>query len=194
MVETAPPVQEPPKPRFEEVVVKEDSVIGIRIDQEVSSGTARLEDRITAKIVRDVAVDGRTALPAGTRLEGVVTLVERGGKMRTRAKLGIRFNMLVLADGLRVPIQTEAILREGESPSNEATSKIGAGAVAGAIVGGLLGGKRGAVVGSTVGAAGGTAAVMTSGRNEVTLASGAPLTVRLTAPVTITIEKDLQVR
>jgi hypothetical protein len=193
VVETPVPV-EPPKPRFEDVVVKEDSVIGIRIDQAVSSDTARVEDRVTAKIVRDVTVDGRTALAAGTRLEGFVTVVERGGKMRTRSRLGIKFNMLILADGLRVPIQTEAILREGESPSSEATSKIGAGAVAGAIVGGLLGGKRGAVVGSTVGAAGGTAAVMTSGRNEVAIASGAPLTVRLTAPVTITIERDPQIR
>jgi hypothetical protein len=189
-----PPVQDPPKPRFEELTVKQDSVIGIRIDQAISSETARVEDRVTAKVSRDVTVDGRTALAAGTKLEGVVTQVERGGKMRERAKLAIRFNTLILTDGLRVPIQTEAIIREGESPSNEATSKIGVGAVAGAIIGGLIGGKRGAVVGTTAGAGAGTAAVMAGGRNEVLIASGSPLTVRLTSPVTITIEKDSSVR
>ena len=184
-----PPVQDPPKPRFEELTVKEDSVIGIRIDQAISSESAKVEDRVTAKITRDVTVDGRTALPAGTRLEGVVTIVERGGKLRERARLGIRFNMLVLSDGLRVPIQTDTIFREGESPTGEASSKIGASAVAGAILGGLIGGKRGAIIGTTAGAAGGTAAVMAGGRNEATFAGGAPLAVRLIAPVTITIER-----
>jgi len=119
----------------------------------------------------------------------VVTIVERGGKLRERARLGIRFNMLVLSDGLRVPIQTDTIFREGESPTGEASSKIGASAVAGAILGGLIGGKRGAIIGTTAGAAGGTAAVMAGGRNEATFAGGAPLAVRLIAPVTITIER-----
>jgi hypothetical protein len=189
-----PPVQEPPKPRFEEVTIKGDSVIGIRIDQALSSETSKVEDRVTAKVTRDVTVDGRTALAAGTRLEGVVTVVERGGKMRERAKLGIKFNTLVLADNMRVPIQTEAILREGESPTNEAGSKIGAGAIGGAIIGGLLGGKRGAIIGTTAGAAGGTAVVMSGGRNAAEIAGGASLTVRLTAPVTIAIEREPAVR
>src|SRR6185295_10807056 len=150
---------------FEEVTVKEDTVIGIRIDQSISSETARVEDRVTAKISRDVAIEGRTALAAGTRLEGVVTTVERGGKFREKAKLGIRFNTLILADGLRVPIQTEVLTREGESPSADASKKIGVGAVAGTILGGVLGGKRGAVIGATAGAGAGTGAVMAGDRN-----------------------------
>ena len=189
-----PPVLEARKPRFEELTVKQDAVVGIKIDQSVSSETARVEDRVTAKVTRDVTVDGRTAIAAGTKLEGVVTVVERGGKFRERAKVGVRFTTLILADGLRVPIQTEAILREGESPTGEAGAKIGASAVAGAIVGGLIGGKRGAVMGSTAGAAGGTAVVAAGGRNEALIPGGAPLTVRLTAPVTVTIEREPEVR
>jgi hypothetical protein len=172
------------------VTIKEEAVIGIRLDEAVSSETARVEDRVTAKIARDVTVEGRTVLPAGTKLEGIVTVVETGGKFRNKARIGVRFNQIVLADGVRVAIQTEPIFREGESPTGEAASKVGASAVVGAIVGGLLGGKRGAVIGSTVGGAGGTAAVMAGGRNEAVFAGGAPLTVRLTAPVTITIERD----
>jgi hypothetical protein len=189
-----PPVAEASKPRYEELTVKQDAVVGIKIDQTVSSETAHVEDRVTAKVTRDVTVDGRTAIAAGTKLEGVVSVVERGGKFRERAKVGVRFTTLILADGLRVPIQTEAILREGESPTPEAGAKIGASAVAGAIVGGLIGGKRGAVMGSTAGAAGGTAVVAAGGRNEAIIPGGSPLTVRLTAPVTVTIERELEVR
>lgn len=189
-VEPPPPVVDAPKPQLEEVTVEEGSVIGIRIDQALSSETARVEDRVTARITRDVVVDGRTALPAGTRLEGVVTLVEPGGKLRARARLGLRFDSLIMANSLRVPIKTETILREGESPTGEAGSKIGASAVAGAILGAVIGGKRGAVIGSTAGAAGGTAVVMAGDRNAVVLTNGTPLTLRLTAPVTVTIEKS----
>jgi hypothetical protein len=192
-VET-PPVSEAPKPRFEEVIVGQDSVVGIQIDRSISSETARIEDRVTAKVTRDVTVDGRTAIAAGTKLEGVVSLVERGGKFRERAQLGIRFNTLILPDGLRVPIQTAAILREGDSPTGEASAKIGGTAVAGAIVGGLIGGKRGAVIGTAAAAAGGTAIVAAGGRNAAVIQSGVPLTVQLTAPVTITIEREIVVR
>ena len=188
-----PPVPETPKPRFEEVVVKQDSVVGIQLDQSISSETAKIEDRVTGKVTRDVTVDGRTAIAAGTKLEGVVSLVERGGKFRERSRVGIRFNMLILADGLRVPIQTEAIVREGDSPAGEATAKIGGSAVAGAIVGGLIGGKRGAAIGTAAAAAGGTAVVAAGGRNAAVIQNG-PLTVKLTQPVTVTIERDPSVR
>ena len=185
-----PPVKEPEKPKFEEVVVKADSVIGIRLDTPVSSETAKVEDRVNARVSRDVTADDRLAIPAGARLEGTVTLVERGGKFKERARLGIRFTSLVLADGTRIKIDTETIFRDGDSPSGEATQKIGATTAVGAILGAVIGGKKGAAIGSATGAAGGTAAVMAGGRNAATLAAGTPLTVKLTAPVTVLVERQ----
>jgi hypothetical protein len=185
-----PPVKEPEKPKFEEVVVKADSVIGIRLDTPVSSETAKVEDRVNARVSRDVTAEDRLAIPAGARLEGTVTLVERGGKFKERARLGIRFTSLVLADGTRIKIDTETIFRDGDAPSGEATQKIGASTAVGAILGAVIGGKKGAAIGSATGAAGGTAAVMAGGRNAATLAAGTPLTVKLTAPVTVLVERE----
>jgi hypothetical protein len=184
---TAP---EPARPRLEELTVKEDSVIGIRLDSAVSTETAKVEDKVTAHVVRDVTVDGRAAIPANARLEGVVAVVERGGKFKDRARLGIRFHALLLADGTRLPIQTEMIFREGDSPTGPAASKVGASAVVGTILGAAIGGKKGALIGATAGAAGGTAAVMATGQNDAVLAAGTPLTVRLTAPVSVTVDKE----
>ena len=180
----------PPARVFDEVTVAAGSVIGIRLDHPLSSATARVEDKVTARVSRDVSVDERVALPAGARLEGVVTEVERGGKIRERARLGIRFHTLVLGESTRIAIRTEVIVREGESPTGEAASKVGASAVIGAILGGVIGGGKGAAIGTAAGAAGGTAAVMTGDRNDATLASGAALTVRLAAPITILIERS----
>jgi hypothetical protein len=175
---------------FEEVSVPDESVIGIRLDAAISSETARLEDQLTAQVTRDVMIDGRTVIPAGARLEGTVTEVQRAGRLRQRARLGMRFTTLLLTNNLRVPIQTETIFRDGDSPGKEAASKIGASAVVGAILGAVIGGKKGAAIGGTAGAAGGTAATMASDRNEVTIPAGASLTVRLTSPVKLTVERQ----
>lgn len=180
---------EPPAPVIEELVVSAQSVIGLQMETAVSSDNARLEDEVVARVTRDVKVGDRVAIPAGARAQGEVTLVERGGRVRERARLGVRFTSIVLADGTRLPIHTETVLREGDSPGRESAAKIGGGAIGGAIIGGILGGAKGAAIGSTVGAGAGTGAVLAGGRNQATLAAGSPLTVRLEDPVTITVER-----
>jgi len=180
---------EPPAPVLEELVVSAQSVIGLQMETSISSETARLEDEVVARVTRDVKVGDRVAIPAGARAQGEVTLVERGGRVRERARLGLRFTSIVLADGTRLPILTETVFREGDSPGRESAAKIGGGAIGGAIIGGILGGAKGAAIGSTVGAGAGTAAVMTGGRNNATLSSGSPVTVRLEEPVNITVER-----
>ena len=183
------PTPEPIKPTLEELTIPSNAVIGFRLDAPVSSFNARVEDRVTAHVTRDVAVNGRTAIPAGSRLEGNVTVVDHGGKFKNAARLGIRFMTVILADNTRVPIQTETIFRDGEPPGNEAASKIGASAVVGTILGAVLGGKKGAAIGTTMGAAGGTAAVAAGDANEAVIAAGVPLTVRLTSPATVVVDK-----
>jgi hypothetical protein len=137
-----------------------------------------------------VTVDGQTAVHAGSRLEGFVTLVERGGKFRDRARVGIRFNTLVLADNTRLPIQTDVIMRMGAAPGHEATAKVGGAAVIGTILGSVFGGKKGAAIGSAAGAAGGAAAVAAGGRNVAVIPADTALTVRLTAPLTIDVPRE----
>jgi hypothetical protein len=184
MPDAAPVVPE----REEMVALASNTVIGVRLDTTVSSETAQVEDAVRARVTRAVVVDGVTVIPAGTRLNGHVTEVDRGGRVRERARIGVRFTSIDLGDDVRVPISTEAIYRSGESPSGEATAKIGASAVVGSILGGVLGGKRGAVIGGAAGAGGGTAMVMAGGRNAAVLESGTSLTLRLTASTELPIE------
>jgi hypothetical protein len=200
-VATPPPVPQPDpipppappilaRPQFVEVVVPASSVVGLHVETSITSETARVEDRVEARVTRDVMADGHVAIPAGTRVIGDVTLVERGGKMKDKARLGVRFHTLVLADGNQVPFRTDAIFREGASPGAESTRKIGGAAVGGAILGAIIGGAKGAAIGGATGAAGGSAVVMAGDRNAATLPAGTIVTVRLSSPVAIDIERE----
>ena len=180
---------EPAAPEFEDLIVSTDSVVGLQVETSITSERARVEDEVIAHVTRDVRVGDRIAIPAGATARGEVTLVERGGRLRDRARLGVRFTSVVLADGTRITLETETIYREGDAPSRESASKIGGGAIGGTIIGGMLGGARGAVIGGSAGAGAGTAAVLVGGRNPATLPTGTPITVRVVTPTTVTVEK-----
>jgi hypothetical protein len=184
-----PEPKAPPAPRYVDLVVSPDSVLGLQMETSVTSEKARVEDEVAARVTRDVRVGDRVAIPAGSTARGEVTMVERGGKLRERARLGIRFTSVVLADGTRVPVETDTIYREGDSPAGESAAKIGGGAIGGAILGGIFGGAKGAAIGASAGAGAGTAAVVAGGRNPATLPSGTPVTVRLIKPATVTVEE-----
>ena len=188
-VERAAIAPEPPRKLYEELVIPADSVIGLQVENAVTTERAKVEDQVRARVTRDVTVQDQVAIPAGARAEGSVTLVERGGRLKDQARLGIRFHTIVLADGTRLPINTETIYREGESPARESAAKIGGAAVGGAVLGAIFGGKKGAVIGSTVGAAGGGVAVATSEPNAATLPQGSTVTVRMGSPATVTVER-----
>ena len=189
--EPALPVIPPPPPQktYEELVVSADSVIGLQSDSTVTSERARVEDRVEARVTRDVKVGDRVAIPAGSRAIGYVTQVERGGKFKEQAKLAIRFQTIVLADGTRLPISTAPVERSGEGKGNSSAAKMGGGAVAGTILGAILGGGKGAAIGGMAGAGAGAAAVEAGDRSMATLRAGEPITVRLLSPVTVTTEK-----
>ncbi len=120
---------------------------------------------------------------------GSVVLVEKGGKLRDAARLGVRFHTLVLDDGFQVAVVTETIYREGRSRGSNSVAKIGGAAVGGAILGAIFGGSRGAAIGGSIGAAGGTAAALNGEADPAGLPPGTRLTVRLSRPVAVTVEQ-----
>ena len=184
----APPP--PPAPEFVDLTVPSDAVLGLQIERTVSSELARVEDKVEARVTRDVRVSDRIAIPAGSTVRGSVTEVDRGGRMKGKARLAIKFHTIVLADGTQVALKTDPVVREGQSPAGESAAKVGGAAIGGAILGAILGGGKGAAIGGAVGAGGGTAAAMTNDRNPATLPAGTTVTVRMQAPVTVTVQKE----
>jgi hypothetical protein len=184
----APPP--PPAPEYVDLTVPSDAVLGLQIERTVSSELARVEDKVTARVTRDVRVSDRIAIPAGSTVKGSVTEVDRGGRMKGKARLAIRFHSIVLADGTELPLKTDPVVREGQSPAGESAATVGGAAIGGAILGAILGGGKGAAIGAATGAAGGTAAAMSNDRNPATITAGTTVTVRMQAPVTVTVQKN----
>jgi len=183
------PVPEAVGPEYDELAISADSVVGLEMETSVSSEAARVEDAVRARVARDVRVGNRVAIPAGSRADGEVVVVERGGRLRDRARLGVQFTSITTPDGTRLPIHTATIYREGSSPGVASASRIGGAALGGAIIGGILGGGKGAALGGSVGAGAGSAAVLAGGRNAATLSSGTLVTVRLEEAVVVTVER-----
>jgi hypothetical protein len=163
------------------VNVKKDTVIGIRLDRTLASDSARVDDKVTARVARDVVVDGRTAIPADARLEGIVVLVERGSPAGDPSRLGIRFTTLVLAGNKRVPIETDTIFR-GRDAAGAPAASLGASAALGTMLSDR--GRQGAVNPA------GTVARAGSNPHDARIPAGSPLTVKLTAPLSIASERD----
>jgi hypothetical protein len=154
--------------------------IDVRLQQALSSKTAQVEDRFEATTMVDVRDDrDRVLIPAGSRLRGVVSSVDKAGRIERQGKMTLAFDQ-VTVKGRDYPLRatvTQAL--ESEGIRGEA-GKIGAGAGVGAIIGGILGGFKGAMAGILIGGGGTIAA--TEG-TDVELPAGTVLRLRVDTPL-----------
>jgi preprotein translocase subunit YajC len=175
-------------PEYREVTIPAGTVLPVALTTGVGSDTSSVEDAVSGTLRRAITIDGLVAIPAGTAVAGHVTSAQRPGKVKGRGAIAFRFNQLDLpGEGDRVAIQTRTISRLAPATKKRDAAKIGAGAAGGAIVGGILGGGDGAAKGAAIGGGAGTAVVLSTRGKDIRLGAGAPVSVRLTAPVTFRV-------
>jgi hypothetical protein len=145
----------------------------------LNSGTARVEDRFDATTIVPYERDGRLLVPAGSVMRGIVNSVTPASRgVNRKGELTLVFDRFTI-DGRTYSIRATVMQAlQGEAD----TGRVAAGAGVGAIIGGILGGMRGALTGILIGGGGTVAA--TEG-NEVDLAPGTVLRVRLDAPLDV---------
>ena len=100
------------------VTIEKNAVIGVRLDHAIDSANARENDAVTALVSRDCVAGGRTAIPAGARLEGSIVLIDRDPDGSNRARIGVRFHTLVSEGTERFAIQTDPIVRLAGVPKD----------------------------------------------------------------------------
>jgi len=154
--------------------------LDVRLQDELSSDTAVVEDRFEATTVVDLYEHERLLVPAGSLLRGVVSNVDRASRIDRRGSLTVTFDQMTV-QGRTYDIRAN-VVEALEAGIKGEVGKIGAGAGIGAIIGGILGGTKGALTGILIGA-GGT--VLATEGNDVDLPVGTVMRVRFESPVQI---------
>ena len=171
-----------------EVTLPAGTRLSIVLEDSVGSDISRIEQPVRAHLSAAVRVRGATVIPRGSRVNGVVIDARRSAKVKGRARVAVRFNSLVpLGNDERYPLHVATVTRVAQATKKDDALKIGLPAAGGAIVGALLGGKKGAAIGGAGGGGAGTAVVLSTRGKEVRLAKGAPLTLRLSQPLTVRV-------
>ena len=155
--------------------------IDVRLQTELSSATAQVEDRFEATTVVDVYRGSEVLIPAGSVLRGVVRTVDKATRTDRRGQLTVSFDQITVRERVYPMRGTVSEALESEGIRGEA-ARIGAGSAVGAIIGGIIGGVKGALLGVLIGGGGTIAA--TPGK-DVTLPAGTILRVRLDTPPNI---------
>jgi|SRR5687768_4416689 hypothetical protein len=162
-------------------VVPTGQELDVRLQSTLSSETATVEQRFEATTVVDLMQNGRVLIPAGSVVSGIVSSVEKAGRVDRTGKMTLSFDRVTVR-GREHQIRASAVdvFKSGGIREEKGTAGVGAGA--GAIVGGILGGVKGAVLGAVIGAGGAIAA--TDGK-DVELPAGSVVRVRFDSPVTV---------
>jgi peptidoglycan hydrolase-like protein with peptidoglycan-binding domain len=160
------------------VVVPEGSVIIVRTSSALESATAKPGQTFEAVVVDTLQVDSYTAIPAGSRIRGVVTFAQPADRQRSGV-IEVNFNRLTLPDGSaynlngRLTSTDAAERRQIESDPNSRVVLVGGRAGVGAVIAGA-GSERNPASG-ILAALGG---LLSEGR-DVRLPAGTTLAVQL---------------
>lgn len=136
----------------------------VRLRTLLSSETATVEQRFETTTAVDLTQNGRVLVPAGSVVRGIVSGVDKAGRLDRSGALTLSFDRMVV-NGREIPIRgTATDVFESEGIRDEGRTA-GLGAGVGGILGGLLGGFKGVLVGAVIGAGGAIAA--TEGKDIV---------------------------
>jgi hypothetical protein len=155
--------------------------VDVRLRTTLSSETATVEQRFETTTVADLLQNGRVLVPAGSVIRGVVSDVDKAGRIDRDGSLTLTFDRLTVNGRDRDIRGSATQLFESKGIREEGTVA-GAGAGVGGIVGGIIGGVRGAILGAVIGAGGAIAA--TDGK-DITLPAGSIVRVRIDSPVRV---------
>lgn len=160
------------------VVLPEGSVILVRTSTQLESATAKVGQTFETVVVDTVRVDNYTAVPAGSKIQGVVTFAQAANGQRSGV-IEVNFDRLTLPDGKAYSLSGKltstdaAERRQIESDPNARVVLVGGRSGVGAAIAGA--GSEGSSASSFLSALG---SLFSEGR-DVRVPAGTPMAVQL---------------
>ena len=192
----------PPEPPAA-VTVPADTHIPLALENAINSKTAFPGQSIYCRTIYPITVNDRIVIPVGSYVKGEVTQVVKPGRIRGKAKLGLRFDSLTLPNGVTEPLRAtlssfgssgqEGFNRkegkiEGQSTKGRDAGRVAQTTITGAQIGtlaGISGGHtlKGLGIESAAGAAAGAIWVLASRGRQICLPPGTNLELQLGVPL-----------
>ena len=172
-------------------VVPDGTQIVAVLNNELTTQNVREGDRFTLTVRSPGQYEGAT-------IEGIVSSIERSGRITGRSQITLDFDSIRLRDGrsyrfagileaVRTPdgevvrIDNEGAVRDSNQ-TTQTVQRTAIGTAVGAIIGAIAGGGKGAAIGAVIGAGAGAGSVYVQGRNDLELDAGTEVTIRATGP------------
>ena len=164
--------------------------VPLALKQAISTKNAREGDAVYAVTTFPVVINDRILIPAGTYVQGRVSNVKRGGRIKGRAEVLMHFSTLIYPSGYTVILpgavenvpgaektsmkDEEGTIRQ-DSQTGEKAKTVATAAGTGAVIGGLSNGVKGGLIGAGVGGGIGTAIGLLTRGNDVRMDAGTTL-------------------
>jgi len=187
------------KPLIKYYTVPANEVFRVRINQTISSKTAKVGDTFTTTTVDPVySSTGVIVIPTGSTILGRVDSVTPAKKGGDPGTIGVSFIQVTLPNsskraisGSLTNLDTKKAKSDnegnasGDDRKNDKLIFIGGGAAGGAILGAAIGGGKGAVIGGILGAAGGLLGERLTKGEEAEVKSGTEFGVLLNKAISL---------
>jgi len=199
--------EQAPQQAPKQYVIRTGTRIPLVLVNSVSTRTSNVGDRVYLQTSFPISVDNRIVLPEGSYVTGTITQVKRPGRIRGRGELYLRFDTLMLRNGVTRDFRgtvsavdgsgTETLEEdeagegtvEGEATKGEDAGTVAQTGASGGTIGAIAGGGKGAAIGAGVGAAAGLGAVLLTRGSEVRLLRGTALEMQLDRDLTFSTDE-----
>jgi hypothetical protein len=178
--------------------------IPLSLKQAISTKNAREGDAVYAETAFPFVIDNRLIVPAGSYIQGTISHVERGGRLKGRAEILMHFTSMIYPSGYTVMLpgsventpgadnksvkDPEGTIQQDKDTGKkiEDAAKGGVyGTTGGAVAGGLADGLNGARIGAGAGAAAGIGWALLKRGNDVRLDVGTSIEMEIQRPITV---------
>jgi type IV secretion system protein VirB10 len=161
--------------------------VPVALKHAISTKGTRTGDGVYAETTFPVVYNNRVLIPAGTYVQGRISQIQRGGRIKGRAQVLMHFTTLIYPSGYTVILpgavenapgaektgvkDEEGTLRK-DSQTGSKVGTVATSAGSGALIGGLSQGGKGALIGAGVGGAVGMAIAMLSRGDDIRMDAG----------------------